>query len=334
MNELVFFINNVVISGTVAGSIYAIGAIGITLVFSIMRFAHFAHADLMTFGALMVLMFTSLFPGSGALLGIPTPLLMLPLGMAMTAFLAIGIDRTFYKPMREHGVKPIVIVIASLGVTLMLQGLIRLFAGTGSRSMYVGESKGIYRLELPFELASRPIVITEPQITLILFTLVAVIGLHLFMHRTRTGKAMRAMSDNPDLARVSGINTDKVVMVTWILAGCLAAAAGTFLSMDVSLTPDLSFHLLLPIFAAAIVGGVGHPYGAIAGGFLVGFAETLSVFNWAVLLRPIRHWFPEWVEIPRTLALVGTEYKIVVPFFILVVVLVWRPTGIFKGKVI
>ena len=90
----------------------------------------------------------------------------------------------------------------------------------------------------------------------------------------------------------------------------------------------------LPIFAAAIVGGVGHPYGAIAGGFVVGFAETLAVFNWAVLLRPIAHHFPEWLELPRNLAFVGTEYKIVVPFFILVAILVWRPTGLFKGKVI
>jgi branched-chain amino acid transport system permease protein len=102
----------------------------------------------------------------------------------------------------------------------------------------------------------------------------------------------------------------------------------------VTFKPDLSFFLLLPIFAAAIVGGVGHPYGAIAGGFVVGFAETLAVFNWAVLLRPIAHLFPEWIEIPRNLAFVGTDYKIVVPFFILVAILVWRPTGIFKGKVI
>ena len=334
MNELVFFINKVLISGAVSGSIYAIGAVGVTLVFSIMRFAHFAHADQMTFGALIVLFLTALFPGSGAALGIPTPLLMLPLAMAVTALLAIGIDKAFYKPLREHGVKPIVIVIASLGVTLMLQGLIRLFSGTSSRSMYIEESKAIFRVDLPFDLAARPLVITEPQITLIIFTVLAVIGLHLFLNRTRTGKAMRAMSDNVDLARVSGIDTNKVVMVTWILAGSLAAAAGTFLSMDVSLSPDLSFFLLLPIFAAAIVGGVGHPYGAIAGGYLVGYAETLSVFNWTILLRPLNNWFPEWMELPRNLSLVGTEYKIVVPFFILVAVLIWRPTGIFKGKVI
>nr|WP_300999665.1 branched-chain amino acid ABC transporter permease [Halomonas sp.] len=332
---MVFFINNVIIAGSVTGSIYAIGAIGVTLVFSIMRFAHFAHADMMTFGAFMVLLLTLAFPGVGGVVGLPTPVVMLPLAMILTAALAVGIDKVFYKPLRAHGVKPIVIVIGSLGVTLMLQGLIRLFAGTSAQNMYLaGERKEIYRLDVPFELATRPIVVTEPQIILFILTIACVVGLHLFLNRTRLGKAMRAMSDNPDLARASGINTNYIVSVTWVIAGSLAAIAGTLLSLDVTFKPDLSFFLLLPIFAAAIVGGVGHPYGAIAGGFVVGFAETLAVFNWSVMLRPIQHLFPEWIEIPRNLAFVGTEYKIVVPFFILVAILVWRPTGIFKGKVI
>ncbi|QOR37320.1 branched-chain amino acid ABC transporter permease [Billgrantia diversa] len=335
MNELVFFINNVIVAGSVSGSIYAIGAIGVTLVFSIMRFAHFAHADMMTFGAFMVLLLTMAFPGVGAVVGLPTPVVMLPLAIVLTALLAVGIDKAFYKPLRAHGVKPIVMVIGSLGVTLMLQGLIRLFSGTGAQNLYLaGERKEIYRLEVPFELATRPITITEPQIILFVLTVVSVVGLHLFLNRTRLGKAMRAMSDNPDLARSSGINTNHIVAVTWVIAGGLAAIAGTLLSLDVTFKPDLSFFLLLPIFAAAIVGGVGHPYGAIAGGFVVGFAETLAVFNWSVLLRPFRDSLPEWLAEAGNLAFVGTEYKIVVPFFILVAILIWRPTGIFKGKVI
>lgn len=334
MNELVFFINHVLISGAVAGSIYALGAVGVTLIFGILRFAHFAHADMMTMGAFFVFIFTAAFPGIGAVIGVPTPILMLIPAMALTAFVAVGLDKVFYKPLRMNNVKPIVIVIASLGVTLMLQGLIRLFAGTSSRSLYIGERKEIYRLDVPFELANRPIIITDPQIWLIVFSVLVVVGLHFFLQKTRMGKAMRAMSDNPDLARVSGINTNSVVMITWLIAGSLAAMAGTMLSMDVALNPNLSFFLLLPIFAATIVGGVGQPYGAIAGGYLVGFAETLSVFNWTILLRPLEPLLPAAIELPRSLALVGTEYKIIVPFFILVVVLVWRPTGIFKGKVI
>ncbi|WP_282041039.1 branched-chain amino acid ABC transporter permease [Halomonas alimentaria] len=334
MNELVFFINNVIVAGSVTGSIYAIGAVGVTLVFSIMRFAHFAHADMMTFGAFMVLLLTTAFPGAGAALGLPTAVVMLPLAMLLTAALAVGIDKTFYKPLRAHGVKPIVMVIASLGVTLMLQGLIRLFAGTSGQSLYVDDRKEIFRLALPFEGVRAPIVITEPQFILFVLTIASVVGLHIFLSRSRLGKAMRAMSDNPDLARASGINTNLIVAVTWVIVGGLAAIAGTLLSLDVTFKPDLSFFLLLPIFAAAIVGGVGHPYGAIAGGFVVGFAETLAVFNWGVLLRPFRDSLPEWLASAGNLAFVGTEYKIVVPFFLLVAILVWRPTGIFKGKVI
>ncbi|PRY72977.1 branched-chain amino acid ABC transporter permease [Halomonas ventosae] len=334
MNELVFFINNVVIAGSVTGSIYAIGAVGVTLIFSIMRFAHFAHGDMMTFGAFMVLLLTTAFPGAGAAFGVPSALVLLPLAMALTALLAVGIDKAFYKPLRAHGVKPIVLVIGSLGVTLMLQGLIRLFAGTSGQSLYIDDRKEIFRLALPFEGVRAPVVITEPQLYLFVITLVAVVGLHLFLSRSRLGKAMRAMSDNPDLAQASGINTNTIVAVTWVIAGGLAAIAGTLLSLDVTFKPDLSFFLLLPIFAAAIVGGVGHPYGAVAGGFVVGFAETLAVFNWSVLLRPFRDSLPEWLTQAGNLAFVGTEYKIVVPFFILVVILVWRPTGIFKGKVI
>ncbi|MCO7247749.1 branched-chain amino acid ABC transporter permease [Halomonas sp. Mc5H-6] len=333
MNELVFFVNNVVIAGSVTGAIYAIGAIGVTLVFSIMRFAHFAHADVMTFGAFMVLLLTTAFPGVGMSIGVPTAIVMLPIAMLLTAFLAVGIDKVFYKPLRAHGVKPIVMVIASLGVTLILQGLIRLFSGTGGQGLYVDDRKEIFRM-LPFDGVRVPIVITEPQVYLFVITLVAVVALHLFLSRSRLGKAMRAMSDNPELAQASGINTNTIVAVTWVIAGGLAAIAGTLLSLDVTFKPDLSFFLLLPIFAAAIVGGVGHPYGAVAGGFVVGFAETLAVFNWAVLLRPFRDSLPTWLELPSNLAFVGTEYKIVVPFFILVAILVWRPTGIFKGKVI
>lgn len=334
MNELIFFINKVLVSGAAIGSVYAMGAIGVTLVFGILRFAHFAHGDMMTMGAFFAFALTVMFPGAGQVFGLPTGFVMLPFAMALTAVIAVALDKTFYQPLRENHVSPVVMVMASIGVTLMLQGLIRLFGGIEARHFFFDERKDIFRIALPFESASRKIVITEPQILLFLFTLFAVFAIHYILNRTKFGKAMRAVADNPDLARVSGINIDKVVIVTWLIAGSLAAAAGTLLSLDVSLKPDLSFNLLLPIFAAAIVGGVGHPYGAIVGGYVVGFAETLSIFNWAILLRPFRDSFPEWLELPTKLALVPTEYKITVPFFILVLILVWRPTGIFKGKVI
>ena len=334
MNELIFFFNKVVVAGTVIGSIYALGAIGVTLVFAILRFSHFAHADIMTFGAFMSYILVVAFPELGGYVGLPTGFVVMPIAMLVTAFFAVGLDKAFYKPLRDNNVKPVVMVIASIGVTLMIQGVLRLFAGTTSRNFYFAENKEIFRIKLPFEAASRKIFITEPQILLVLFLIVAVISLHFFLTRSRLGKAMRAMSDNPDLSRISGINTNVVVWTTWMIAGGLAAAAGTLLSLDVTLKPDLSFNILLPIFAAAVVGGVGKPYGAIAGGFIVGFAETLAIFNWSILLRPFSGIIPDWIDVPSTIAFVPTEYKIVVPFVLLIAILVWRPTGIFKGKVL
>jgi branched-chain amino acid transport system permease protein len=326
MNEIVFFINKVVVGGLIIGSIYALGAVGVTLILGILRFAHFPHGDMMTAGAFFALIFASLFPAA-ANAGLPAAFVLMPFAMAVTAGFAIGIDKAFYAPLRQANVRPVVMVMSSIGVMLMMQGLIRLFAGTGTRRLDP-DFKEIYRI--PF--GGRDIIVTEPQLLLFLFTAASVVALHLFLTRSRTGKAMRAVADNPDLARVSGISIDHVVRTTWIIAGALAAAGGTLLSLDVTLKPDLSFNIILPVFAAAIVGGVGQPYGAIAGGLLVGFTETLAVFNWAVLLRPLQAVLPEWIELPTRLTFVPTEYKIVVPFFILIAVLIWRPTGIFKGR--
>lgn len=331
INEFVFFINKGVLAGLIIGSIYALGAVGVTLVFGILRFAHFPHGDMMTAGAFFALVLTSLAPSIGShVFGLPSAFVLMPIAMAATAAMAVGLDRAFYAPLRARNVRPIVIVMASIGVMLMMQGLIRLFAGTGARQLEDAGGKTIYRLPV----GGRDIVVTEPQVLLFVFTAAAIVALHFFLTRSRTGKAMRAVSDNPDLARVSGISIDSVVRTTWIIAGGLAAAAGTLLALDVTLKPDLSFNLLLPIFAAAIVGGVGQPYGAIAGGLLVGFAETLAVFNWSVVLKPLQPLLPDFIEIPAKITFVPTEYKIVVPFFILILVLIFRPTGIFKGRVL
>ncbi len=334
MDELVFFLNKVVISGAVIGCIYALGAVGATLVFGILRFANFAHADMMTVGAFFALMLASLMPGIGPAVGLPTGFVVLPLAAVGVALVSVGLDRMFYRPLRDRNVKPILLLVASIGVMLMIQGIVRLFAGTAPRHFFGTEKKDIFRIDLPFDLATRDIVISEPQVLLILTTIVCIYCLHRFLTYTRLGKAMRAMSDNANLALITGINTNRVVNATWIISAVLAAAGGVLLSLDVILKPDLSFNLLLPIYAAAIVGGVGKPYGAIAGGLLVGFSETLAIFNWSILLRPLAPYLPQWIEIPSKLAFVPTEYKIIVPFVILIAVLIWRPTGIFRGQVL
>lgn len=331
MNELIFFFNTVLVSGVVLGSIYAIGAIGITLIFGILRFAHFAHGDMMTMGAFIAFLLAAGLTAAGVTFvpWLPTGFVVLPVAMVITAVLALGIDRVFYAPLRARGARPVTLLIASIGVTMIIQGVIRLFFGTGTYSFFDTEAKQLIRIPVPLEDVTRSINITQPQLLMIAVTVIAVAALHYFLTRTRLGKAMRAMADNADLAQVSGINTRLVVRVTWLIAGSLACLAGTMLALDVQLKPDLAFNIVLPIFAAAIVGGLGQAYGAIAGGFLIGFAETLAIFNWAVLLRPFREILP--FAIPPDLSVVPTEYKLTVAFVILVIVLLWRPTGIFKG---
>ncbi len=332
MDELIFFINKVVVSGLVTGSIYALGGIGVTLIFGTMRFAHFAHGDMMTMGAFFSFLFAAILTSLGVTLPIPLGFAVLPLSMAVTAVLALFIDRTFYAPLRQRGAKPVTLLIASIGVTLMIQGLIRLFFGSSTRDFFAGtENKTIYRIPLDWLGGTRPIVLTQPQVLMFILTAVSIIGVHLFLTRSRLGKAMRAMADNEALAQVSGINTQMVIIITWLIGGALAALAGTMLALDVNLRPDLAFNIILPIFAAAVVGGLGNSYGAIAGGMLIGFTEAMAVFNWTAVLRPLQPLLPEGWTLPANLAVVPTEYKLTVAFVILVITLLARPTGIFKG---
>jgi branched-chain amino acid transport system permease protein len=329
LNEVIFFFNTVVISGVVLGSIYALGAIGITLIFGILRFAHFAHGDMMTMGGFISFLLAAAVTAAGITAPVATGFVVLPVAMVIAAVLALGIDKGFYAPLRARGARPVTLLIASIGVTLIIQGMIRLFFGSGTYSFFETEAKQLYRIDVPLPEVTRTINFTQPQLLLVLCTALAVVALHFFLTRSRLGKAMRAMADNADLAQVSGINTKLVVRVTWIIAGSLACMAGTMLALDVNLKPDLAFNIVLPLFAAAIVGGLGQAYGAIAGGFLIGFAETLAIFNWSILLRPMRDSLP--FDLPTNLAVVPTEYKLTVAFVILVIVLLWRPTGIFKG---
>lgn len=330
MDALIFFINKVMVPGFVTGCVYALGAIGVTLIFGILRFAHFAHGDMMTMGTFIAWVLAGALAAMGVVLPVPLGFAVLPVAMALTAVIALGLDKGFYAPLRRRGAKPVTLLIASIGVTLMIQGLIRLVFGSGTRDFFVGnEEKVIYRIDFSAIGGTRPFVISQPQLMMFAVTIIAVLALHYFLTRSRLGKAMRAMADNPDLAQVSGINTKMVVVVTWLIAGALAALAGTMLALDVNLRPDLAFNIILPIFAAAVVGGLGNVYGAVAGGMLIGFAEALAVFNWTVILRPFQSVLP-W-NLPSDLSVVPTEYKLTVAFVILVITLLARPTGIFKG---
>jgi branched-chain amino acid transport system permease protein len=304
------FINFYLVPALVLGCIYALGAIGVSMIFSILRFAHFAHGDLMAVGAYITLGIVALFDMT-PLADMPInlkALLTLPLAAGGTVVTALVIDRLFYKPFRTA--KPIILVIASFGVALMARSLIMLFAGAGNYEY----AEGV--ISVPLE-ALQPLRLLSRHIYIFIGTGALVFGLHYLLTRTRTGKAMRAMSDDADLARVSGINTERVIMWTWIVGGSLVACAGVFLGLDSQVRPAMGWDLLLPIFAAAILGGLGRPYGAIAGGLVIGAMEELSTYPWI-----------------GNDALISPNYKTAVAFGVMVLLLIFRPQGLFKGRVL
>jgi branched-chain amino acid transport system permease protein len=292
------FVNFYLIPGLILGSIYALGAIGVSMLFGILRFAHFAHGDLMTLGAYFALTIVHQ-------LGWPA-LAAMPIAVLLAIVVALIIDRLFYRPFRAS--QTIMVVIASFGVALMLRSAVELFWGVET----VPYHSGIERPLVFFDTLR----IAERHIWIVGGTILLVVALHLFLTRTRNGKAMRAMSDDPVLARISGIATERVIVWTWAIGAGLAAVAGVFLGIDTQLNPNMGWNLLLPVFAAAILGGIGRPYGAIAGGLVIGMAEELSAYPWigeAPLLSP--------------------GYKTAVAFTLMVAMLIWRPTGLFKGRV-
>jgi len=171
--------------------------------------------------------------------------------------------------------------------------------------------------------------IKTTQAITIVTAVIVVSVLFWFLNKTRTGKSMRAFSDNEDLALLSGINPEKVVMVTWLIVAALATTAGVLYGLDKSFKAFTYFQLLLPIFAAAIVGGIGNPVGAIVGGFVIAFAEVLITYP---LKKVLGYLLPESLAPSGLVQLLSTDYKFAVSFVILLIVLLFRPTGLFKGQ--
>ncbi|HSY88815.1 MAG TPA: branched-chain amino acid ABC transporter permease [Verrucomicrobiae bacterium] len=294
---LLDFIGLYLIPGLITGCIYALGAIGVSLLFGILRFAHFAHGDVMTLGGYLALTFVWW-------LGWPV-LAAIPLAMIGTALVAVCLDRAFYRPFRRR--PTIISVIASFGVMLMIRSAIQLIWGVEPMQYKAG-------IERPIILFGQ-LRLQERHIWMIAITAVLVLALHLMLSRSRIGRAMRAVSDEPDLARVTGISTERVILVTWLVGGALAAVAGVFLGMDSKIDSYMGWDMLLPVFAAAILGGIGSPMGAAAGGLVLGLIEELSTYNW-IGDNP----------------LVPPDYKLGLAFAIMVILLIWRPTGLLRGR--
>lgn len=333
LNALVSVTNFMLIPALAYGSQLALGALGITLIFSILRFAHFAHGDTMALGTAAVIGGTIFLQGLGVSIApLPTALLAIPFGMFVLIIYLLVADKLVYKYFRKVKAKPLIFVMASLGVMFVTNGITRLFMGVGETRFEDGE-RFIFTVRefRAFTGLAEGMALRSSQALTLATALVVMVALFWFLNRTRSGKSMRAYSDNEDLALLSGINPERVVMITWVITGTLLVLAGTLYGLDKGFRPFNYFQLLLPMFAAAILGGLGSPFGAIVGAYVVAFAELGITYAWR---RVFAYLMPDGLEPTSMMQLLPVDYKFAVTFAILVIVLLFRPTGIFKGKVI
>ncbi len=298
--------------GLVVGSVIALGAVGLTLTYSILRFANFGQGEFMTWGAyLAVSALTFVLAMTGG--GVMEPMgpfsfgwqliVAMVLAAVLTAVLALAVDWLLFRRLRRGNA--ITLVIASFGAALALRNLVQFLYGT-LPEYYTRE------IQIAIRLVPRDILgglrVTPDQMLVIGLTIGLMVALQLLLTRTTLGRAMRATAMNPALARVAGVDTDAVVRATWVIGAALAAVAGVFAGIVGQIRPMLGFDLLLPLFAAAILGGIGSVRGAVAGGYIVGLAESLSV------------------------PLVGAEYRAATAFIVLIGILLVRPTGLFGER--
>jgi branched-chain amino acid transport system permease protein len=283
----------------------------------------------MAFGTAFTILFTWGLQALGISFGpLPTALLALPFAILVTIAMVLGTDRVVYRFYRKQKAAPIIMVIVSAGVMFVMNGLVRLIIGTSEQNF----SDGARFVLNPNDFKTmtglaEPLAIKVTSAVTLGAAVICVAALFWFLQRTRTGKSMRAFSDNEDLALLSGINPERVVQVTWIIAGSLAVIAGTLYGLDKSFRPAIYFGLMLPMFAAAVVGGLGSPLGAIAGGFIVAFSEVFVTYAWKKVAGYV---FPaDWVG-DGLLQILSTDYKVAVSFSILIIVLLFKPSGLFK----
>lgn len=331
LNGFVAFLNFVFIPGLAYGSQLALGALALTLIFAVLRFSNFAHGDTMAFGAMWVILFTWALQSMGISGGVlPTALIALPFGIAVTCLFTLGTDRVVYRFFRQQKAASIIMVIVSTGVMFIMNGLTRMIIGTSEINFADGQRMILAANDFKqWSGLNEGLAIKTTTLITVVVTVICVAALFWFLQKTRTGKSMRAYSDNEDLALLSGINPERVVMITWIIATALAVIAGTLFGLDKSFRPFIYFQLLLPMAAAAVVGGLGSPIGAIAGGFIIAFSEVFVTYAWKKIVLYLAD-----VDLApdSLLQLLSTDYKFAVSFTILILVLLVMPTGIFKGK--
>ena len=333
LNSLVLISNFLLIPGITYGCQLALGALGVTLIFSNLSFSNIAHGDTMAFGAMTTIFATWGLQSAGVnIYPLPTALLALPVGIIATAALLLITDRWVYRGFRQVKASPVVLLIASVGVMFIMNAVVRFIIGPDDQVFADGERFIISAREFRQLTGLREgLALKTTQGLSIAVALLLVGVLFWFLNKTRAGKSMRAYADNEDLALLSGINPERVVTLTWIIAGALAATAGVLYGLDKSFKAFTYFQLLLPIFAAAIVGGFGNPLGAIAGGFIIALSELTLTYAYK---RFLGYWLPDAWQPEGLVQFISTEYKFAISFSILVIVLLVRPTGLLKGRLI
>jgi branched-chain amino acid transport system permease protein len=261
---------------------------------------------------------------------LPTALLALPIGIIATICLVLAADRVVFKYYRSIKAPPVTLLIVSMGLMFFLGGLIRFIIGPNDQRFFDGE-RFIMKARSFKQMTglNEGLAIKTTQGITVVLAFISVAFVFWFLTYTRTGKSMRAYSNNEDLALLSGINPERVVLVTWVITAVLITLAGTLYGLDKSYKPFTYLSLLLPIFASAIVGGIGSPVGAILGGFVIAFSELFVTFAYK---RVLGYLLPESLEPDGLMQVLSTDYKIALSFVILVLVLIIRPTGIAGGK--
>ena len=282
-----------IVNGIALGSIIALGAVGLTLTYGILRLSNFAHGDFMTFGAFIAWMLNMS----------PIPVLnniwvSMLVGIVATVGVALLAEAILWKRMRHVRATSTTLVIISIGLALFIRNGILLVWGSDAKryNLPVSEAIDLFGIKIKFY-----------NLVVLGLATVAIAGLHFLLQNTKIGKAMRAVADDIDLARVTGINVEQVVLWTWIIAASLTGLGGQMYGLVTNVRPDMGWFLIMPMFAAVTLGGIGNPYGAIAGAFIIGIAQEVSV--------PI----------------VGSQYKLAIALILMVLTLLFRPQGLFKG---
>ena len=330
LNAIILLLNYTIIPALSYGSQLALGAIFVTLIYGVLRFANFATGDMMSFGTMFAVLLTFYFQSLGINLGVlPTALLTIPFAIIMMILYMLSIDKFVFSYYRIKKSPPVVLAMVSVGVMFVTQAIIRIIIGPFDRRFLDGEKFILKATEFK-EITglNEGLTIKSTQLITIVVTVIVVSIMFWFLNKTKTGTSMRAYSDNEDLALLSGIDPKKVVLLTWVIAGILATVGGVLYGLDKSYKPFVYFNNMLPIFAAAIVGGIGNPLGAFLGGYVVAFGEILITYAYKKFFTYI---LPESLEPNSLMQLLSTDYKFAVSFSILVIVLLFRPSGIFKG---